>query len=187
MAHAAATLEGHPDKSLEIIGVTGTNGKTTVTHLLGAILEAHGMPTTVVGTLDGERTTPEAPVLQRLLAEARDIGTKRRSPWRSLRTRSSQSRVDGIRFGAAVFTNLGQDHLDYHQTMDAYFDAKASLMRPERADRAIVNADDPWGQRLIADALDPDRRVLDHPRSQTSRSHRATRRSPGEGGACRWL
>ena len=154
MAHAAATLEGHPDRSLEIVGVTGTNGKTTVTHLLGAILDAHGMPTTVVGTLDGERTTPEAPVLQRLLAEARDSGRKAVAMEVSSHA-LAQSRVDGIRFSAAIFTNLGQDHLDYHQTMDAYFEAKASLMRPERADKAIVNADDPWGQRLISQALIP--------------------------------
>jgi UDP-N-acetylmuramoyl-L-alanyl-D-glutamate--2,6-diaminopimelate ligase len=154
MALAAATLEGHPDKSLEIVGVTGTNGKTTVTHLLAAILDAHGLPTTVVGTLDGERTTPEAPVLQRLLAEARDSGRKAVAMEVSSHA-LTQSRVDGIRFSAAVFTNLGQDHLDYHHTMDAYFEAKASLMRPDRAEKAIVNADDPWGQRLIARGLIP--------------------------------
>jgi UDP-N-acetylmuramoyl-L-alanyl-D-glutamate--2,6-diaminopimelate ligase len=149
MAHAAAALEGHPASSLQVIGVTGTNGKTTVTHLLGSILEAHGVPTTVVGTLDGERTTPEAPVLQHLLAEARDMGRKAVAMEVSSHA-LSQGRVDAMRFSAAVFTNLGQDHLDYHGTMEAYFDAKASLFRPDRADQAIVNADDPWGRRLIS-------------------------------------
>ena len=118
MAHAAAALERHPDQSLEVIGVTGTNGKTTVTHLLGAILEAHGMPTTVVGTLDGERTTPEAPFLQRLPRGGARHRAKRPWPWRSPRTRLLKLASTAIRFDAAVFTNLGQDHLDYHHTME---------------------------------------------------------------------
>jgi UDP-N-acetylmuramoyl-L-alanyl-D-glutamate--2,6-diaminopimelate ligase len=118
MAHAAATLEGHPAKSLQVIGVTGTNGKTTVTHLLGAIFEAYGWPTTVVGTLDGERTTPEAPVLQHVLAEARDGGKKAVAMEVSSHA-LMQSRVEALNFRAAVFTNLGQDHLDYHHTMES--------------------------------------------------------------------
>ena len=154
MAHIAAALEGHPATALTVVGVTGTNGKTTVTHLLGAILDAHGLPTTVIGTLDGERTTPEAPVLQHLLAEARDIGQKAVAMEVSSHA-LSQARVDAMRFDAAVFTNLGQDHLDYHKTMEDYFFAKAALFTPERSDRAIVNADDPWGKRLIADASIP--------------------------------
>jgi len=148
MARMAATLEGHPARSLSVIGVTGTNGKTTVTHLLGAIFDTFGMPTAVVGTLDGERTTPEAPFLQRVLAQARDSGKKAVAMEVSSHA-LAQSRVDGMRFRAAVFTNLGQDHLDYHETMEAYFDAKASLFQPEHSDQAIVNADDPWGQRII--------------------------------------
>jgi UDP-N-acetylmuramoyl-L-alanyl-D-glutamate--2,6-diaminopimelate ligase len=154
MAHIAAALVGHPATALTVIGVTGTNGKTTVTHLLGAILDAHGMPTTVIGTLDGERTTPEAPVLQSLLADARDIGQKAVAMEVSSHA-ISQGRVDAMRFDAAVFTNLGQDHLDYHKTMEDYFCAKAELFTPERSDRAIVNADDPWGKRLIGDASIP--------------------------------
>jgi UDP-N-acetylmuramoyl-L-alanyl-D-glutamate--2,6-diaminopimelate ligase len=148
MALASAAIEGHPSKSLRMIGVTGTNGKTTVTHLVGAILDRHGMTTTVVGTLDGERTTPEAPLLQRILAEARDSGRKAVAMEVSSHA-LSQSRVDAVRFDAAVFTNLGHDHLDYHSTMEAYFEAKARLFSPERATRAIVNEDDPWGKRLI--------------------------------------
>lgn len=151
MARLAAAVSGHPAASLQMVGVTGTNGKTTVTHLLASVLEAHGMPTTVIGTLDGERTTPEAPVLQRILADARDSGTTAISMEVSSHA-LSQSRVDGILFAASVFTNLGQDHLDYHETMEAYFEAKASLMTPERSEQAIVNADDPWGKRLIARA-----------------------------------
>jgi len=154
MAHIAATLEGNPANTLVVIGVTGTNGKTTVTHLLGAILDAHGWPTAVIGTLDGERTTPEAPVLQRLLADARDSGRKAVAMEVSSHA-LAQSRVDALRFKAAVFTNLGQDHLDYHKTMEDYFAAKASFFRPEHADLAIVNADDPWGRRLIAQSTIP--------------------------------
>lgn len=154
MANVAAALAGHPAAALTVIGVTGTNGKTTVTHLLGSILEAHGLPTTIVGTLDGERTTPEAPVLQRLLADARDMGKKAVAMEVSSHA-LSQARVDAMRFSAAVFTNLGQDHLDYHKTMEEYFEAKAGLFRPDRADQAVVNADDPWGRRLIADASIP--------------------------------
>jgi UDP-N-acetylmuramoyl-L-alanyl-D-glutamate--2,6-diaminopimelate ligase len=154
MAHISAALVGHPATALTVIGVTGTNGKTTVTHLLGAILDAHGMPTTVIGTLDGERTTPEAPVLQGLLADARDSGQKAVAMEVSSHA-LSQGRVDAMRFDAAVFTNLGQDHLDYHKTMEDYFRAKAGLFTPERSDRAVVNADDPWGRRLIGDAQIP--------------------------------
>ena len=154
MAHVAAALEGPPASSLAVIGVTGTNGKTTVTHLLGAVLEANSTPTMIVGTLDGERTTPESPLLQHLLAEARDMGKKAVAMEVSSHA-LSQARVDAMRFDAAVFTNLGQDHLDYHESMEQYFEAKAQLFRPDRADRAIVNADDPWGQRLITNASIP--------------------------------
>jgi UDP-N-acetylmuramoyl-L-alanyl-D-glutamate--2,6-diaminopimelate ligase len=148
MAQASAAIEGHPSRALQMFGVTGTNGKTTVTHLLGAILEAHGVPTTIIGTLDGERTTPEAPLLQRILAEARDSGRKAVSMEVSSHA-LAQSRVDAVRFSVAVFTNLGHDHLDYHETMEMYFEAKAGLFTPERAEQAVVNADDPWGRRLI--------------------------------------
>jgi UDP-N-acetylmuramoyl-L-alanyl-D-glutamate--2,6-diaminopimelate ligase len=156
MALASAAIEGRPSQSLEMIGVTGTNGKTTVTHLVGAILDAHGLPTTVVGTLDGARTTPEAPLLQRILAEARDTGKKAVAMEVSSHA-LAQARVDAVRFDAAVFTNLGQDHLDYHSTMEEYFEAKARLFSPERSALAIVNADDPWGRRLIERSAIPTR------------------------------
>ncbi|MGH9029087.1 MAG: UDP-N-acetylmuramoyl-L-alanyl-D-glutamate--2,6-diaminopimelate ligase [Acidimicrobiales bacterium] len=151
MARAAAALQGHPTRSLLTVGVTGTNGKTTVTHLLAAIFEAQGTPTTVIGTLGGARTTPEAPVLQRLLAQARDSGQRAVAMEVSSHA-LTQDRVEGIRFDAAVFTNLGHDHLDHHGTMEEYFAAKASLFDPSRALRGVVRVDDPWGRRLADQA-----------------------------------
>jgi len=109
--------------------VTGTNGKTTVTHLLGSVLEEDGRPCAVIGTLDGSRTTPEAPVIQRILDQARRSGRKAAALEVSSHA-LTQARVDGIRFDAAVFTNLSHDHLDHHGTMAAYFAAKASLFTP---------------------------------------------------------
>lgn len=148
MAEVSATFYGHPARSLLTVGVTGTNGKTTVTHLLASILEAHGLPTTVIGTLSGARTTPEAPALQRLLATARHEGKRALSMEVSSHA-LTQGRVDAITFSAAVFTNLSHEHLDHHGSMEAYFEAKASLFRPGRALAAVVNADDPWGRRLL--------------------------------------
>lgn len=148
MAELAAELAGHPSESLSVVGVTGTNGKTTVTHMLASIFEAHGWPTLVVGTLSGPRTTPEAPILQRLLASHRDHGGAAAAIEVSSHALVAH-RVDSMRFSAAVFTNLSQDHLDFHKTMDAYFAAKAELFRPERAGVGVINADDPWGRRLV--------------------------------------
>ena len=148
MAQLSCAFFGQPARSLVTVGVTGTNGKTTVTHLLASIFEAHRWPATVIGTLDGARTTPESPVLQRLLAEARD--TDRRAVAMEVSSHAlAQARVDGIRFDAAVFTNLSHDHLDYHGTIDAYFAAKASLFTPERAALGVVNEDDAWGRRIL--------------------------------------
>jgi UDP-N-acetylmuramoyl-L-alanyl-D-glutamate--2,6-diaminopimelate ligase len=147
MAAAASTLNGHPSRSLTMVGVTGTNGKTTVTALVGSILDRAGIPTGVIGTLDGARTTPEAPVLQRLLAEHRDGG--RRAVAMEVSSHGlAEHRVDSIVFDVAAFTNLSRDHLDHHHTMDEYFEAKASLFDPDRARIAVVNVDDPWGRRL---------------------------------------
>ena len=148
MAAVARALHGDPASDLVTVGVTGTNGKTTVTHLIGAVLDAHGVPCTVIGTLDGPRTTPEAPVLHALLAEARDSGRKAVAMEVSSHA-LAEGRVEGIRFQAAVFTNLGHEHLDYHGTMEAYFEAKASLFTPSHAELGIVNADDEWGRRLL--------------------------------------
>ncbi|HLY82962.1 MAG TPA: UDP-N-acetylmuramoyl-L-alanyl-D-glutamate--2,6-diaminopimelate ligase [Acidimicrobiales bacterium] len=144
----ADALLGHPSASLRVAGVTGTNGKTTTVALLAAIFEAHGWPTATIGTLTGTRTTPEAPLLQAKLAELREEGVTAVAMEVSSHA-LDQHRVDAVHFAAATFTNLTQDHLDYHGTMDAYFSAKAKLFEPGRADVAIVNDDDPWGRRLL--------------------------------------
>src|SRR5487761_335426 len=132
MALAACAFFGDPAASLRTVGVTGTNGKTTTTHLLRGILEAAGWPTGVIGTLSGTRTTPESPHLQSLFAEMRDHGVVA-CAMEVTSHALNQHRVDGIVFDVAVFTNLSQDHLDYHKSMDAYFSAKAALFAPDRA------------------------------------------------------
>ncbi len=152
MARLAAAFYGHPAASLVTAGITGTNGKTTVAHLLGAVLEHAGHPTTVIGTLTGTRTTPEATELQRTFAAVRDAHPAGPRPAVAMEVSShalAQARVDTVRFDVAVFTNLSHDHLDFHGSMEAYFDAKALLFEPERARAAVVDADDPWGRRLL--------------------------------------
>jgi UDP-N-acetylmuramoyl-L-alanyl-D-glutamate--2,6-diaminopimelate ligase len=156
MANAACALEGDPAGSLSMVGVTGTNGKTTVVHLVRSVLEGAGRPTEAIGTLSGARTTPESPLLQRMLAEARDSG-KAAVAMEVTSHALVQHRVDGIRYDVAAFTNLSQDHLDYHGDMASYFAAKASLFTPERCVVAVVNADDPYGRRLLHHPLVPTR------------------------------
>ncbi len=153
MARLAAAFYGYPARDLLMIGVTGTNGKTTVTQLLGDLLSATGRPTNVMGTLSGARTTPEATEIQRVLAGVRDRqrsdGARHAVAMEVSSHALVQSRVEGIHFDVGVFTNLSHDHLDYHGTMEAYFEAKAMLFTPSRALRGVVNADDPWGRRLL--------------------------------------
>ena len=147
MALASAAFFDHPSRHLATVGVTGTNGKTTVTQLVRSVLDTAGMPTGVVGTLTGERTTPEAPELQALLAGFRDAG--RRAVAMEVSSHAlTQHRVDGISFDVCAFTNLSHDHLDHHHSMEAYFAAKAGLFTPGRCRLAVVNVDDPWGERL---------------------------------------
>jgi UDP-N-acetylmuramoyl-L-alanyl-D-glutamate--2,6-diaminopimelate ligase len=159
MARLAAAFWGFPSRDLVMVGVTGTNGKTSVTHLLGAVLERAGHPTAVIGTLSGERTTPEATDLQRTLHDLREQhradGLRPAVAMEVSSHALVQSRVDAIHFDVAVFTNLSHDHLDFHGDLDSYFAAKASLFMPERAVRGVVNADDRWGRRLLADAHIP--------------------------------
>ena len=156
MALAACALWRDPASSLRTVGVTGTNGKTTTTFFLRSVFEQHGWPTTVIGTLGGPRTTPEAPDLQRLLAGARDAD--RSAVAIEVTSHAlSQHRLDGYRHDVAVFTNLSQDHLDYHGTMESYFSSKAQLFTPEHARRAVVSADDPYGRRLLETAAIPAR------------------------------
>jgi UDP-N-acetylmuramoyl-L-alanyl-D-glutamate--2,6-diaminopimelate ligase len=150
MAPVAAAVHGHPSHDLAVVGVTGTNGKTTTTHLLAHVLEACGLPCTAIGTLTGgfsTPTTPEAPALQRMLADARDAG-KRAVAVEVSSGGLARHRVDATRFAVAVFTNLSQDHLEEHGTMEAYFEAKASLFTDHEVGAAVICTDDPWGRAL---------------------------------------
>jgi UDP-N-acetylmuramoyl-L-alanyl-D-glutamate--2,6-diaminopimelate ligase len=147
-APLASVVYGRPSEALMVLGVTGTNGKTTTTYLLESIFEAAGLPGATIGTLSGARTTPEAPVVQAMLARFRAEGRVAVAMEVSSHA-LVQHRVDAVCFAAAVFTNLSQDHLDYHATMEDYFEAKARLFAPGRAAVAVVNGDDPWGRRLL--------------------------------------
>jgi UDP-N-acetylmuramoyl-L-alanyl-D-glutamate--2,6-diaminopimelate ligase len=149
MASMASAFYGHPSRSLRMVGVTGTNGKTTVTHLVQSVLHRAGIPTGVIGTLAGERTTPEAPDLQRLLADFRTEGREAVAMEVSSHA-LTQHRVDAIVFEVAAFTNLSRDHLDHHGSMEEYYAAKARLFEATRAETAVICVDDPWGARLAA-------------------------------------
>lgn len=147
----AALVHGHPSRGLRTVGITGTNGKTTTAQMLSAILEHAGLRTGVVGTLHGERTTPEATDLQRRLRNFADDGCTA-----AVLEVSSHAlalhRVDGTEFDVVVFTNLGHDHLDLHGSREEYFRAKASLFVPEFAPVAVINLDDAHGL-LLSDAI----------------------------------
>ena len=146
----ASAVFDHPSEAMTVVGVTGTNGKTTTTHLLASIFEAAGWPVGVIGTLSGAKTTPEAPELQTILAEMRATGTKAVAMEVSSHALALR-RVDGTRFAAAVFTNLGRDHLDLHESEERYFAAKSRLFEPAFTNLGVVNLDDVHG-RLLADA-----------------------------------
>ncbi len=159
---AAAALHGHPSRALHCLGVTGTNGKTTVTYQLEAIARAAGHRVGVIGTVgarvDGtalplERTTPEADDLQAILAGMRDDDVRTVALEVSSHA-LDQHRVDGTWFAAACFTNLSQDHLDYHGSMASYFEAKARLFDPARTGAAAVNVDDRHGVEIARRAGD---------------------------------
>jgi UDP-N-acetylmuramoyl-L-alanyl-D-glutamate--2,6-diaminopimelate ligase len=154
MAPVAASFFGHPSRDLQVVGVTGTNGKTTTVHLLGSIFEAAGRPARLIGTLTGERTTPEAPELQGRLAAFRDEGAKAVAMEVSSHALALH-RADAVWFSVAVFTNLSQDHLDFHESMEDYFAAKARLFEPSRAAVGVVNVDDPHGRLLLESAPIP--------------------------------
>jgi UDP-N-acetylmuramoyl-L-alanyl-D-glutamate--2,6-diaminopimelate ligase len=159
LASVSAAFFGHPSQAVTVVGVTGTNGKTTVTHLVAAALSQSGIPTEVIGTLTGERTTPEANELQHTLADVRDRSSASGPRPAVVMEVSShalvQSRVDAVAFDVAVFTNLSHDHLDFHGNMEAYWEAKASLFTPARTRMGVVNADDPWGRRILERAAVP--------------------------------
>ena len=147
----AAEIHGHPSRSLHTVGITGTNGKTTTAQMLGTILEQAGHGTGIIGTLHGERTTPEAPELQRRLADFRDGGLAAAVVEVSSHALALH-RVDGTRFDVVVFTNLGHDHLDLHGSPEQYFRAKAALFDPSFAPLAVINVDDPRGL-LLSDTI----------------------------------
>jgi len=158
MAPAAAAFNGDPTSELDVVGVTGTNGKTTTAFLVRALLEAAGRQTGLLGTVTsvvgGEeravvRTTPEAIDLQRDFAEMRasgDVACAMEVSSHALELR----RADAIHWAVAIFTNLTQDHLDFHPTMEDYFAAKRRLFHAGPR-VAVINVDDPYGRRLAAE------------------------------------
>jgi len=150
----AGELYGNPSRHMSTVGITGTNGKTTTAHLLGSILNADSMVTEVMGTLSGTLTTLEAADLQERLADLRAEGT--RAVVMEVSSHAlSLDRVLGTSFAVSVFTNLGRDHLDFHGTQEAYFEAKARLFRSDLTRVGVVNVDDVHGARLLADATIP--------------------------------
>jgi UDP-N-acetylmuramoyl-L-alanyl-D-glutamate--2,6-diaminopimelate ligase len=159
----AAWIYGDPAGELQVIGVTGTNGKTTTAYLLEAGLRATGHKTGLVGTIETRigdeavpsiRTTPEAADLQALLAVMRERGVDAVAMEVSSHA-LALGRVDGTTYDVAVFTNLTEDHLDFHAGLEDYFAAKATLFTPGRSRVGVVNIDDPYGERLAADAAIP--------------------------------
>ncbi|MFZ4719644.1 MAG: UDP-N-acetylmuramoyl-L-alanyl-D-glutamate--2,6-diaminopimelate ligase [Ilumatobacteraceae bacterium] len=154
MGRLAAAFWGHPSRSLTMVGVTGTNGKTTTSSLIAAVLEAAGMPTGVVGTLTGTHTTPESSELQERLAGFVTEG-KRAVVMEVSSHALHYHRVVGCHFDVAVFTNLGRDHLDLHGTVERYFAAKALLFAPALSDRGVSNVDDVHGRLLVDTASVP--------------------------------
>src|SRR4249919_3401574 len=156
MAPVADVFFGEPTRELEVVGVTGTSGKTTTSHLLFAILAAAGRRPGLLGTVEarvgGERrgvvrTTPEAIDLQRVFREMLDAGDRSCAMEASSHA-SVLHRLDRVRFRVLVFTNLSQDHLDFHGDMEAYFEAKRRLFLVEPRPIAVVNVGDEYGRRL---------------------------------------
>ena len=158
LAHLAAEFNGHPSRQMQVVGITGTNGKTTTGYLVSAILEAAGIKCGFMGTVqyrlgtrdfEATRTTPEAPDVQSYMREMLDSGCGACVMEVSSHALALR-RVDGIRFAAAIFTNLTRDHLDFHADMEDYFAAKRRLfeMLPDDAP-AVINVDDPRGASLV--------------------------------------
>lgn len=157
-ADVATVFYGNPSQKMQMVGVTGTNGKTTTTHLIEYFLHQAQKKTALFGTLyarwegyqkTATHTTPFAVDLQEQLAEALEAGNEATVMEVSSHA-LAQKRIKGCHFDVAVFTNLTQDHLDYHENMDDYFAAKALLFTPDYlTGTAIINLDDPYGQKLI--------------------------------------
>jgi UDP-N-acetylmuramoyl-L-alanyl-D-glutamate--2,6-diaminopimelate ligase len=180
LARLADAFHGHPSAALTLVGITGTNGKTTTSYLVEALLRARGLTTGIIGTIQyvvgtqtrpASQTTPEALEIQGMLAEMRGLGIGGVAMEVSSHA-LALSRVDGLDFDVAIFTNLTQDHLDFHGTLDEYRRAKRRLFEllaasPKPGRTAVVNADDPAGAAMVAGldvpvlsfGLSPDARV----------------------------
>ncbi|MBQ7037046.1 MAG: UDP-N-acetylmuramoyl-L-alanyl-D-glutamate--2,6-diaminopimelate ligase [Clostridia bacterium] len=161
LAEVGALFYGEPSKKLKIIGVTGTNGKTTTTYLIKQILDLLGYKTGLIGTnqniigdeiLPAARTTPESIDLQKLFRDMVEKGVTHVIMEVSSHS-LALSRTHGIVFHEAVFTNLTQDHLDFHETMENYMEAKAKLFSQSR--HGVINLDDPWGEKILEKAECP--------------------------------
>ena len=166
MAVAAAEVQHHPSRELQLVGITGTNGKTTTAYLVASIPEEAGEPVAMTGTVEyrlgkqrikADRTTPEAPDMQRMLRQAIELGCRT-----AVMECSSQAmdfhRCDELDYAVAVFSNLTRDHLDYHKTMGNYWYAKQRLFDGRLGSRpktSVINVDDPYGIEL-ADKLEKD-------------------------------
>lgn len=158
MAKLAATIYGHPETKLKIVGVTGTNGKTTTTHILRSMFLDSGAHVGVIGTLGTYldldsiktvRTTPESTDLYAVLAVMVERGIT--AVFMEVSSHALElNRVLGLQFDVAIFTNLTQDHLDFHGSMEQYFAAKAKLFTSSFAKTAVVCVDDEWGKKLFA-------------------------------------
>ncbi|MEE8575103.1 MAG: UDP-N-acetylmuramoyl-L-alanyl-D-glutamate--2,6-diaminopimelate ligase [Thermodesulfobacteriota bacterium] len=165
LAVISERLLGEPASKLEMIGITGTNGKTTCAYLVEAVLKEAGFSTGVIGTvnyryagkvLNAHHTTPEAPEISKLLKEMVDAGSTHCVMEVSSHA-LAQKRADGCRFKVTVFTNLTHEHLDYHHTMEDYFSAKSRLFTELTASpggTGVIDIDDEWGRRLSAVALE---------------------------------
>jgi UDP-N-acetylmuramoyl-L-alanyl-D-glutamate--2,6-diaminopimelate ligase len=171
LARAAAEVQGHPSRELRLVGITGTNGKTTTAHLLAAVCEAADERVAVLGTVGyrigeeqfkAEHTTPEASAIQRFLRRAVEAGCTV-----AVMESSSQAldlrRCDALSYSVAVFTNLTRDHLDYHGTMEDYYQAKLRLFDGRLGSRphaSVINLDDPYGVRLAGELKRGGARVI---------------------------
>jgi len=173
MAQASAHFYNHPSQNLKVVGVTGTNGKTTTAFMVRAIMEAAGIPCGLLGTVQyqiGERvipasrTTPESVEIQEMMSQMLDAGCGGVSMEVSSHA-LDQQRVSEVDFDVAIFTNLSQDHLDYHGTMEDYFESKIRLFSAlgtvQKAGRAVVNADNAYGCELM-ERLGGDHAVLSY-------------------------
>ena len=168
LGRMAANFYGHPSKEVQVIGLTGTNGKTSTAMLIQALFEAGGLRCGLLGTVGNDtgkgrvsakQTTPEALDLQQFLAEMRENGCRAAAVEVSSHA-LEQGRTEGVDFAGAVFTNLGRDHLDFHQSMEEYEKAKSLLFRGLRAGSfAVINQEDPAGIRMMAQCA-PGVRVL---------------------------